>query len=188
MWEPSKTSTRGMEAMAESGKQLVLLIEMEEQGDNMLQYLAVGGIGSGTGKRSRSLSVDNAHRFISLVSMIAPSPDWFVGVRGLDMCDPSAGWKEFVRNDLFPYDAGTDSGLKFKSPDSDTQPREGIHRLTNTVPNNTASSFFGATEIPHIATLRFNLTSVGDSGVVHKAAATLTCLTAVLVTATIILF
>jgi hypothetical protein len=30
---------------------------------------------------------------------------------------------------LFAYDAGTDSGPSYKSPDADTQPREPIRRI-----------------------------------------------------------
>ena len=183
MWKPGGMSTRGMEAMAESGKQLALLLEMIAEDDNMLEFLTLEGIGSGTGAQSRSLVVDRSHPLISLVSMIAPSPDWFVGVYGLDMCNQSIGWIPFHRVKLFPYDAGTDNGLIFTSPDYDTQPREPIHRLTNANPNNPSSSFYGDNPLPHIATLSFNLTDISSSAV-PSTARTVTCLTAILITYT----
>ena len=153
--------------MAELGKQVVLLLEFEQHGNNMLEYLAFKGIGQGEGQRSGTIDVDNAHRLVSLVSMIAPSPDWFVGIHDENMCDNS-GWVTFRTYELFPYDAGTDSGLKFLSPDVDTQPKEGVHRLTNSVPNITDSSFYGTNQVPHIATLTFNLMSVKTSGAAHE--------------------
>lgn len=160
MWVPGGTATRGMEAMAEQGKQLVLLIEMIDQGDNMLDFLAFGGIGSGTGMREGTLDVDAAHPFVSLVSMIAPSPDWFAGIHDVNMCnESSSGWVTSLSVNLFPYDAGTDTGLKFQSPNEDTQPRQLIHLLTNSIPNNTESSFYGADPVQQFATLSFALTS-----------------------------
>ena len=145
--------------MSEIGKQLVLLIEVIEEEDNMLDFLAVGGIGSGTGTRQGTLDVDSGHQLVSLVSMIAPSPDWFVGVHDISMCNASNQWTTSLSFDLFPYDAGTDSGLKFKSPNDDTQPPDPISLLTNSIPDNEMSSFYGPNPVQPFATLSFELTS-----------------------------
>jgi hypothetical protein len=50
---------------------------------------------------------------MSLVTMIGPSPDWFVGVSGFDLCLSNCTWMEDASFDLFPYDAGTDSGITY---------------------------------------------------------------------------
>lgn len=42
--------------------------------------------------------------------MIDPSPDWFVGVSRLELCLDNGSWVESKVLDLFPWDAGTDSG------------------------------------------------------------------------------
>lgn len=47
---------------------------------------------------------------MSFVSMIDPSPDWFVGVSRLELCLDNGSWVESKVLDLFPWDAGTDSG------------------------------------------------------------------------------
>lgn len=47
---------------------------------------------------------------MSFVSMIDPSPDWFVGVSRLELCLENGSWVESKVLDLFPWDAGTDSG------------------------------------------------------------------------------
>jgi hypothetical protein len=60
--------------------------------------------------------------------MLAPSPDWFFGVSALDLCE-GGRWAAERTVELFAYDAGTDSGPSYKSPDADTQPREPIRRI-----------------------------------------------------------
>jgi hypothetical protein len=66
-----------MEEMAEFGGQTTLLNEMSQQGSKVLDTFKLSSIGSGTGSRSGDLDVDGTHSLVSLVSMIAPSPDWF---------------------------------------------------------------------------------------------------------------
>ena len=45
---------------------------------------------------------------VTLIAMIGPSPDWFVGVSGQSLLEDDQ-WVEQVTLDLFPYDAGTRS-------------------------------------------------------------------------------
>jgi hypothetical protein len=59
---------------------------------------------------------------------IVPSPDWFVGVDSLDLCE-SGQWKENVSLELFPYDAGTDSGFTFSSPNYETIPQDKVMQV-----------------------------------------------------------
>ena len=57
--------------------------------------------------------------------MVAPSPDWFVGVSRLALFD-NGDWIEERRVTLTPWDAGTDGGATFTSPDLVTAPRQPI--------------------------------------------------------------
>lgn len=59
---------------------------------------------------------------------LVPSPDWFVGVDSINLCDGNQ-WKENVSLVLFPYDAGTDSGFTFSSPNFETIPQEKITQV-----------------------------------------------------------
>ena len=59
---------------------------------------------------------------------IVPSPDWFVGVDSLDLCE-GGQWKENVSLELFPYDAGTDSGFTFSSPNYETIPQDKVTQV-----------------------------------------------------------
>ena len=54
--------------------------------------------------------------------MVAPSPDWFLGVNSLSLLEEGS-WVDSVVIELFAYDAGTDSGAIYTSPDEATDPR-----------------------------------------------------------------
>lgn len=45
--------------------------------------------------------------------MLGPSPDWVVGINGLNLCLKNCTWTENLVIDLFPYDAGTDGGVTY---------------------------------------------------------------------------
>ena len=77
------------------------------------------------GSVSLEFQVSAAFPLVTLVTMVAPSPDWFVGVHGLSLIE-GGEWVGERRVLLFPYDAGTDSGATYLSADRDTRPREPI--------------------------------------------------------------
>ena len=62
------------------------------------------------------------------VSMIGPSPDWIVGVSGLELCQKNCTWLESKELFLYPWDAGVDSGISYESPDKPTDPPQNITR------------------------------------------------------------
>jgi hypothetical protein len=54
------------------------------------------------------IQVDESHPFISTISMIAPSPDWFSGFNNFDARDVSANaWYQVFEIETLPWDAGT---------------------------------------------------------------------------------
>lgn len=95
-----------------------------------------------TGKTFAVFRVDSKHHLVSLVSMIFPSPDWFVGVSGLELCLANGSWIEEKILNLYPYDAGTDSGPTYISPDQPTIPKEAIRRIKPNYPNDPRSPFY----------------------------------------------
>lgn len=76
------------------------------------------------------------HLQLSFIVRIVPSPDWFVGVDSVDLCDGDH-WKENVSLELFPYDAGTDSGFTFSSPNFETIPQDRITQVGQPEPRAT---------------------------------------------------
>jgi len=73
---------------------------------------------------------------------MVPSPDWFIGVDSLDLCDSTGQWVSEQTVDLDPMDAGTDRGMTFSAPDWIETPARPISRITSKLPNHPANSFF----------------------------------------------
>ncbi|MGH0144291.1 UNVERIFIED_CONTAM: hypothetical protein FKN15_005125 [Acipenser sinensis] len=82
-------------------------------------------ITSGTGQNSADFEVFARHSLLSFIVRIVPSPDWFVGVDSLNLCEGDQ-WKEQLSLDLYPWDAGTDSGFTFSSPNFATIPQDTV--------------------------------------------------------------
>ena len=78
------------------------------------------------------IHVDQYRSLVSLITMIFPSPDWFLGISNVDMCNPMTGeWREEYSRDLLPYDSGTDDGTSFESDNSPSDPRKNIFLIGN---------------------------------------------------------
>ena len=148
-WQSGEVATNGIESMAETGSKSLLTSEINSQIDNgnAQHLLSAGGIGSSPGEVIFTFEISQQHPFVTLVSMIAPSPDWFVGVSKLSLI-ANGQWLEELVVPLYAYDAGTDSGARYTSPNSDTQPKASIHRI-ETLP------FLVDSEVPSIGTLSF---------------------------------
>ncbi len=119
-----RQASAGIKAMAERGKTTPLDIELGNviaNGDGFSLIVADKGLGTGVGSWTGEISVNTTHHLLSVVSMLAPSPDWFVGISNLDLYDGTKFIDELIV-DMVVYDAGTDSGVSFTSPDSVTSP------------------------------------------------------------------
>ena len=73
---------------------------------------------------------------VSIVTMLAPSPDWFTGIKKVSLCDTSSGmWMDsHTIYNLQPWDAGTDNGTTFRATDDPTMPPGYISMITKTAP------------------------------------------------------
>jgi hypothetical protein len=60
---------------------------------------------------------------VSLVAMIAPSPDWFAGVKDVNLIE-NGQWVAEKTIDLLPYDSGGDDGTTYRAGDADTNPKK----------------------------------------------------------------
>lgn len=58
-----------------------------------------------------------SHPLLTLVTMVAPSPAWFVGVGALPLFGDGR-WVESITVELRPWDAGTDAGSSYGSADA----------------------------------------------------------------------
>ncbi|GAA4812314.1 spondin domain-containing protein [Litoribaculum gwangyangense] len=90
--------------------------------------------GNNSNASINSVTVSEDFPLITLVSMVAPSPDWFIAINSLNLRSGNDlvnnGWKDTFTLDVYAYDAGTDSGVDYNSPNSVTNPREAITMIS----------------------------------------------------------
>ena len=134
-WEMGETASAGMESMAETGATGTLTSEINgEIPANALSVITGSGSGSPGNVRIRNVEVSLDDPLITLVSMIAPSPDWFTGVTGLSLLNGVGQWTESRQVILFPLDAGSDSGTSYTAGNANTSPKEPITSLRGLAP------------------------------------------------------
>jgi hypothetical protein len=126
-WEAGQPASLGIQYMAEYGSQIPLADEVAAAivAGNAGTVVSGGIVNPSPGSVSESFTLTQDFSRVTLVTMIAPSPDWFVGVSGLDLF-AGGFWTPQITVDLLPYDAGTDSGPAYISPNQPTTPREPI--------------------------------------------------------------
>lgn len=129
-WTPGGMASDGIEAMAEEGRTSPLDAEVESAiaAGTAFSLIQGSSIPRSPGTASAEFEIDRDHPLVTLVSMIAPSPDWFVGVSALSLID-NGDWVAETTVSLYPWDAGTDNGTTYNSRDRDARPRLPIARL-----------------------------------------------------------
>jgi hypothetical protein len=135
--------------MAETGGVTLLSGEIAAAGNFMRELLSGPGMATSPGAAAIPLfSASRDHPLVTLVSMIAPSPDWFVGVTKLSLLDDSNQWKETLTVQLYPYDAGTDDGVDYRSPDNEPAAHHPIANINSQSPFSAAP--IGAFTFTHL--------------------------------------
>lgn len=130
LFEAGGIATPGLEALAEDGELSPYDAEIQaaiDQGTAGRLYQA-RPVDPMPGTTEFEIVVDERHPLVSLVTMIAPSPDWFTGVAAVRLLADGA-WVAEKTLALEAWDAGTDSGVTFKAPDADTAPRGAVQLL-----------------------------------------------------------
>ncbi len=126
-WDTGALASLGIKRMAEWGNQTELLAEVQAAIDagQAETTIADDPLWTVPGTTGVAIQLTPEYPLVTLVAMVAPSPDWFLGVRNLDL-NPGGVWVEELVIDVFPYDAGTDSGIAYTSPDLATVPPDPI--------------------------------------------------------------
>lgn len=123
MFESGVLASDGIESMAELGSKSPLDAGLMRAIDeaNAEHLISGGGIAVSPGTVSQTFEASQDFPAVSVTLMLAPSPDWFVGLNAVRLFDDGQ-WVESLTLDAFPYDAGTDSGESYDSRDQDTSP------------------------------------------------------------------
>ncbi len=128
-WQEGGLATQGIEDMAERGSPFGIRAEMNAAiAAGRAHFAAVGGSPASPGSGEVQIEATFAHPLATVVSMVAPSPDWFVGVADVPLFVNGA-WVDELVFELHAYDSGTDTGPDFLSPDADEQPQSPIALL-----------------------------------------------------------
>ena len=153
--ESGETASAGIESMAEIGGTSTLKGEVRAEidgsaGDAFSVLEGDTDFISPTTSKTLTATLTTAHPRVTLVTMVAPSPDWFVGVSGLPLLNPQGRWLRSHTVNLYPWDAGTEDGTEFSLSNDATDPQETIQSIRGT----------GKFSTERIATLSFTLQSV----------------------------
>uniref|UniRef100_A0A182N3K1 Spondin-1 n=1 Tax=Anopheles dirus TaxID=7168 RepID=A0A182N3K1_9DIPT len=150
-WGEQHIATDGFRMLAEWGSVRLLEDELRAKGSRLRTLIKAAGLWYPrvNANTTSNFRVDRKHHKISLASMFGPSPDWVVGVSGLDLCRADCTWTEALDIDLYPWDAGTDGGISYMSANAETQPRERMHRITTLYPEDPRAPFYN----PHSTTM-----------------------------------
>jgi hypothetical protein len=138
--EMGSLASLGIKNVAEFGSNGQLMSEVQAliNAGNADQFLQTGfdDFAARTTATLMNIEVSADFPLLSLVSMIAPSPDWMIAIDGINLRNGNT-WVNEIIIPLFPYDAGTDSGMFYTSANQATTPSfEPISVLVNEGPFN----------------------------------------------------
>uniref|UniRef100_A0A8C7U092 Spondin-1 n=1 Tax=Oncorhynchus mykiss TaxID=8022 RepID=A0A8C7U092_ONCMY len=137
LWEYGGYASEGIKKVAELGSPVSMEEEIRQKGDDVLTVIKMKAQWPAwqpfnvRAAPSAEFSVDRTRHLMSFLTMLGPSPDWNVGLSAEDLCTKECGWAQRVVQDMIPWDAGTDNGVTYESPNKPTVPQEKIRPLTS---------------------------------------------------------
>lgn len=136
LWQSGALASAGVEEVAEIGGTVAIRQEINAAIDAGKANAIVSGSGlvSPATVTLADIVVSDDFPYLTLISMIAPSPDWFAGVSGLALQDGQGQWKQEIVVDLYPYDAGTEEGTEYSTSNPDTAPQQPISAIQGVSP------------------------------------------------------
>lgn len=129
-------ATSGIEQVAETGAYSIFNNEVDDAitANNADQFIEGPSLFFNGSLRTITISdleVSLDFPLVSLVSMLAPSPDWMVAVNSVSLLDNNGEFIPEITMDLFTYDAGTEDGTGYSLSNPATNPHQPIAMLTS---------------------------------------------------------
>jgi len=117
-WEPGSSVSEGVKNIAErgSGYKLIKEAEWAIKINRALDIFDGQDIKHSPGTSIVQFQLTEEFPQVTLVNMLAPSPDWITGVSSLNLCENGA-WVETKTIPAAVYDAGTDEGRTYTAKD-----------------------------------------------------------------------
>ena len=143
-WQSGELASDGIRQMAEEGKKVPLQAEFAaaREHNNAGAGISGGDVNPSPGSITVEFEATPQFPLVTLVTMVAPSPDWFVGTQSLSLQDAAGAWRNEIIVELLAHDAGTDGGPSYSSPNNRLSnpvaiaPLKGApFRVSNSVPS-----------------------------------------------------
>lgn len=127
-WKSGTIASLGMQDLAGIGDNTELKNEIIQAGQTYFEtgFKNIDGLYN----VSSTFDVPAKHSFLTLSSKITPSPDWFVGISDVNLCDKEGHWLNMLALPLMPYSAGSDGGNTFTAPTNPLNPVVNINPIT----------------------------------------------------------
>jgi Spondin_N len=152
LWKPGMFATQGIENVAEAGTVTSILSEVDSAIYNKKALsLIIFTPPAPAGSKRIAISCNNKFSMVSMASMVAPSPDWFIGLSGFNLYKNNQ-WIADTTVQLYVYDAGTEDGDVFGYNNPGTNPQQPINLLDAAKATVLAN---GSNSLKPIATVRF---------------------------------
>ncbi|MDK2595771.1 spondin domain-containing protein [Pseudoalteromonas obscura] len=132
IFQRETSASAGIASMAETGSKTLLKNEISDIQNlgNSSYLIDEAGISGNSKSVSMTFEASQSFPYLSVVSMVAPSPDWFIGIDSLLLFNDNQ-WVDEQTIQLKVYDAGSDSGTTFSAADSPTDPQATITLLSS---------------------------------------------------------
>ena len=136
--EIGQMASSGIEMIAEQGINSVFrdvdVLNAINEG-NAQQYINGSDLPATTGTITISnIEVNDNFPILTLLSMVAPSPDWLIAIKDIELKDNLGNWKSLIEIDeVFVYDSGTDNGTNYNSSNSDSNEPITIFKSPNNI-------------------------------------------------------
>ncbi len=161
IWSQGEMAIEGVENVAETGNRTVLETMIDGSPNVLSKIVHPAGFATpDVTVGPLTFEVNDEYPLVSFVTMIAPSPDWFVGVTRQDLRE-GGGFVDSLTLDLFAYDAGTEDGMLFSTDNPDTSPQGTIEMVDQ-------AALFGGTE--PVARATFTLVPEPSTGLLSVIA------------------
>jgi hypothetical protein len=140
-WVGGEPADEDVRAVAELGDATALIARLNAEGKTVFDSAAVGPGGVST----TAVNVGPG-KHLTVMSMVVPSPDWFVGVSNVNLGGDGT-WVPYAEYALEPYDAGTDAGTTLDAADAPQTPRGVIRKMSD----DEAMDLFGNTTLGFVS-------------------------------------
>jgi len=140
LWAPGSLASPGVENVAETGATFTLENELEtSREEGKVAEFVIGKNqfnGRDPAQTLGDIHLNAAFPFLSAITMVAPSPDWFTGIPKFSPISDEGFWYKSFTIATGPYDAGTEKGDTYSIGNSAEEEHLPISRFTvETVPD-----------------------------------------------------